>query len=220
MARRRRTPPSPAPPDRLWFKSNENNPSGGGHYIAGNTIIGGWDGIGGEEEGSAHGTFHRNTIVENNTIQDTWDDCIQSEGGDQNVRIRSNDLSGCGPGREDDAIPQTNENLTPILSRRNVFHVSRYVFTLGYPSVPAGMDFDEDCIWSTNENIIKWGSDYYTRRASFQAATGQEENGREGQDCSSPEPSSPTPTRTPTRTPTPTPTRTASRTPTLPPHPT
>src|SRR4030042_415417 len=98
MARRRRTPPSPAPPDRLWFKSNENNPSGGGHYIAGNTIIGGWDGIGGEEEGSAHGTFDRDTIIENNTVRDCWDDGIQSEGGDKNVRIRNNDISGCGAG--------------------------------------------------------------------------------------------------------------------------
>jgi hypothetical protein len=84
--------------DGIWFKSNDNNPSGGGHYIAGNTIIGGWDGIGGEEEGSAHGTFDRDTIVENNTVQDTWDDCIQVEGGDQNVRVRNNDLSGCGTG--------------------------------------------------------------------------------------------------------------------------
>ena len=84
--------------DPIWFKSNDNNPSGGGHYVAGNTIIGGWDGIGGEEEGSAHGTFDRDTIVENNTIRDTWDDCIQVEGGDANVRVRNNDLSGCGTG--------------------------------------------------------------------------------------------------------------------------
>ena len=84
--------------DGIWFKSNDNNPSGGGHYIAGNTIIGGWDGIGGEEEGSAHGTFDRDTIVENNTIRDAWDDCIQVEGGDTNVRVRNNDLSGCGTG--------------------------------------------------------------------------------------------------------------------------
>ena len=84
--------------DGIWFKSNDNNPSGGGHYIAGNTIIGGWDGIGGEEEGSAHGTFDKDTIVENNTVRDAWDDCIQVEGGGQNVRVRNNDLSGCGTG--------------------------------------------------------------------------------------------------------------------------
>jgi hypothetical protein len=96
---RHRTSGSPyGSADGIWFKSNDANPSGGGHYIAGNTIIGGWDGIGGEEEGSRHGTFDRDTIVEDNTVEDTWDDCIQSEGGDQNVRIRNNDLSGCGTG--------------------------------------------------------------------------------------------------------------------------
>ena len=84
--------------DGIWFKSSDANPSGGGHYIAGNTIIGGWDGIGGEEEGSARGTFDRDTVIENNTIRDCWDDGIQSEGGDQNVRIRDNDISGCGAG--------------------------------------------------------------------------------------------------------------------------
>ena len=84
--------------DGIWFKSNDSNPSGGGHYIAGNTIIGGWDGIGGEEEGSAHGTFDRDTTVENNTIVGSADDCIQVEGGDTNVRVRNNDLSGCGIG--------------------------------------------------------------------------------------------------------------------------
>jgi hypothetical protein len=246
--------------DGIWFKSNDNNPSGGGHYIAGNTIIGGWDGIGGEEEGSGHGTFDRDATVENNTIQNTWDDCIQSEGGDQNVRIRNNDLSGCGtgiafaapvtgplyvennyvhdlvtglydnhfcykvgqgsglgttymtrntcvvisaPGQEADGIHQTNENLSAIVSRGNVFNVSRYVFTLGYPSVPSGMDFDEDCIWSTNQNIIKWGSAYYASLASFQSATGQESRGQQTTNCSSQGTPTPTPTATATHTPTP-----------------
>src|SRR4030042_379320 len=60
--------------DGIWFKSNDHNPSGGGHYIAGNTIIGGWDGIGGEEEGSAHGPFDRDTITETKPIPDCWAD--------------------------------------------------------------------------------------------------------------------------------------------------
>jgi hypothetical protein len=84
--------------DGIWFKSNDANPSGGGHYIAGNTIIGGWDGIGGEEEGSAHGSFDGQTIIEGNTIRDTWDDGIQVEGGDQGVRVQNNDISGAGTG--------------------------------------------------------------------------------------------------------------------------
>src|SRR6476646_7344467 len=34
----------------IWFKSSSQRPSGGGHYLAQNTIVGGWDGIGGEVE--------------------------------------------------------------------------------------------------------------------------------------------------------------------------
>jgi parallel beta-helix repeat protein len=174
--------------DGIWFKSRDANPSGGGHYIAGNTIIGGWDGIGGEEEFSAHGSFDGNTVIENNTIQGCADDGIQVEGGDENVIVRNNDISGCGAGVAlaapitgplyiennyihdlvvgtwtaffcfkvgssgggtayltgnicdvdssaeqaqqggADGIQQTNSGLYPIVSRNNVFHVSRYVF--------------------------------------------------------------------------------------------
>jgi parallel beta-helix repeat protein len=84
--------------DGIWFKSGDANPSGGGHYIAGNTIIGGWDGIGGEEEFSAHGAFDKNTVIENNTIRDCWDDGIQVEGGGENIHVAANDISGCGDG--------------------------------------------------------------------------------------------------------------------------
>jgi len=231
--------------DGIWFKSSDNIPSGGGHYIAGNTIIGGWDGIAGEEEGSAHGTFDRDTIVENNTIRDCWDDGIQSEGGDQDVRIRHNDISGCGTGIAfappvtgplyiennrihdlsiglyenlfcfkvgnggggtayltgnvcdvdgsaeasqggADGIHQTNEGLSPIVSRRNIFQVSAYVFILPEFPQPPGTSFDEDCISTTDpERFVKWsGSVYYSSLAQLQTATGAEPNGRQTTDCS------------------------------------
>lgn len=101
----------------IWFKSNDSNPSGGGHLIANNVIIGGWDGIGGEEEGSAHGTFDKNTIVEKNIVRDCWDDGIQSEGGDENVILRENDVSGCGTGIAF-AAPITG----PLTVERNYIH--------------------------------------------------------------------------------------------------
>jgi len=268
---RHRTSGSPyGSADGIWFKSNDANPSGGGHYIAGNTIIGGWDGIGGEEEGSPHGTFDRDTIVEDNTIQDTWDDCIQSEGGDQNVRIRNNDLSGCGTGiafaapmsgplyiegntihdlvtglydnhvcyktgtnaystavsymtgnscdvhggDEANGIHQSGgDNMTPIVSRDNTYDVDGYIYYLGQGGIATGTDFDQDCMFTTNENFAKWNNVYYSTLSSFQAATGQEQNASQGQDCSS----SPPPSPTPTRTPTPTPTSMTSPTPTVPP---
>ncbi len=234
--------------DGIWFKSNDSNPSGGGHYIAGNTIIGGWDGIGGEEEGSAHGSFDGDTTIANNTVRDCADDGIQVEGGDNNVHVSGNDISGCGAGiafaapivgplyvennyihdlvwgwwtaffcfkvgnygggltyltgnicdvdspaeqaQEGgaDAIQQTNYGLSPIVSRNNVFHVSRYVMELWEWPRPAGESFDSDCMTTTDASrFIKWGSAsgtaYYTSLASFQAATGQERSGRQSSQC-------------------------------------
>lgn len=98
LIRFRSAQPTKGPADGIWFKSNDANPSGGGHLISGNRIEGGWDGIGGEEEGSAHGCFDGNTTIENNVVRTCWDDGIQVEGGDRNVRVQGNDVSGCGTG--------------------------------------------------------------------------------------------------------------------------
>jgi hypothetical protein len=84
--------------DGIWFKSTDEDPSGGGHYIAGNTVTGGWDGIGGEAEGDQHGSFDRSTVIEHNTVVDCWDDGIQVEGGNDRVRVTGNVISGCGTG--------------------------------------------------------------------------------------------------------------------------
>jgi hypothetical protein len=84
--------------DDIWFKSNTAKPSGGHHYIAGNTVSGGWDGIGGETEADPHGTFDGDTVIEHNTVSGCWDDGIQAEGGDANVHVRANDVSACGTG--------------------------------------------------------------------------------------------------------------------------
>lgn len=82
----------------VWFKSNSERPSGGGHYIAGNVISGGWDGIGGETENDPNGSFDGDTTIENNTVTECWDDGIQVEGGDDNVIVRGNAITGCGTG--------------------------------------------------------------------------------------------------------------------------
>jgi parallel beta-helix repeat protein len=82
----------------IWFKSNSERPSGGGHVIAGNAISGGWDGIGGENETDPHGTFDRDSTIEGNRIRDCWDDGIQVEGGNANVTVRGNYITRCGSG--------------------------------------------------------------------------------------------------------------------------
>ena len=81
----------------IWVKNVGQN-SGGGHYIADNTIKGGYDGIGGEPEDVIYGGFYRNTVIERNGIDACWDDGIQVEGGNINVAVRDNQITGCGIG--------------------------------------------------------------------------------------------------------------------------
>jgi len=82
----------------IWFKSSSDRPSGGGHYIGGNLVVGGWDGLGGEPEGDPRGAFDRDTLIEANVVRHCADDGIQVEGGGQNVRVVNNEVSGCGTG--------------------------------------------------------------------------------------------------------------------------
>lgn len=92
------TRPGPSKGNGIWFKSNAAQASGGGHQILGNTITGGYDGIGGEEEGSPRGGFDRNTRIEGNTVRNCWDDGIQVEGGGLGTIVRDNMVEECGVG--------------------------------------------------------------------------------------------------------------------------
>ncbi|HEX5503091.1 MAG TPA: right-handed parallel beta-helix repeat-containing protein, partial [Thermomicrobiales bacterium] len=103
--------------DGIWFKSTTKEPSGGGHYIAGNVITGGSDGIGGETESDIHGSFDRDTVIEHNTVRDCNDDGIQIEGGDVNVRVQDNQISGCGLG-----IAFAPNLVGPLYVERNTIH--------------------------------------------------------------------------------------------------
>jgi hypothetical protein len=82
----------------IWFKSNTANPSGGGHQISGNTIKYVHDGIGGEVEDDPHGSFDKDTVIEYNKIDTCFDDGIQVEGGNLNIRVRHNDIQRCNLG--------------------------------------------------------------------------------------------------------------------------
>lgn len=113
--------PLPGGGNGIWFKSNTQNPSGGGHYIANNIINGGFDGIGGEDEVDAHGSFDRNTIIERNKITNCQDDGIQSEGGGDHVAIRDNEIRECGVGIAFAAI-----YTGPMVVERNVIYGSTW----------------------------------------------------------------------------------------------
>lgn len=78
----------------IWVK-NTGAAAGGGHEFTGNTIIGGWDGIGGEPEDETWGVFNGNTTIANNTISECDDDGIQVEGGTHNITVSGNHISGC-----------------------------------------------------------------------------------------------------------------------------
>lgn len=99
----------------IWFKSSSAKPSGGGHYIANNVIVGGWDGIGGEDEGDPHGSFDRTFVIENNAISYCADDGIQVEGGGQYGRVVKNRINECGLG-----IAFANVYLGPLYIESNV----------------------------------------------------------------------------------------------------
>lgn len=78
----------------IWVK-NTGPDAGSGHVFTGNTIIGGWDGIGGEPEDYTWGVFNGNTTIANNVIRDCDDDGIQVEGGTHNIIVAGNTVSGC-----------------------------------------------------------------------------------------------------------------------------
>ncbi|MDP2675097.1 MAG: right-handed parallel beta-helix repeat-containing protein [Dehalococcoidia bacterium] len=81
----------------IWIK-NVGTATGGGHHIAGNTIIGGFDGMGGEPEDQVYGSFYKDSVIENNVVTDCWDDGIQVEGGNINVAVRDNRIERCALG--------------------------------------------------------------------------------------------------------------------------
>ncbi len=121
--------------DGIWFKSNSERPSGGGHTIADNVISGGWDGIGGENENDPHGTLDRDSIVEGNRVRDCWDDGIQIEGGNANVMIRENYVTRCGSG-----IAFAPTLVGPLYVERNVIrdmrvglYENQFCFKVGNP---------------------------------------------------------------------------------------
>ena len=78
----------------IWIK-NTGPGDGGGHVITGNTIVGGYDGIGGEPEDESWGGFNKGAIIEGNTISDCGDDGIQVEGGTANVVVQGNVIKRC-----------------------------------------------------------------------------------------------------------------------------
>jgi len=81
----------------IWLKNYGAN-TGGGHLFSGNTIIGGFDGVGGEPEDQPYGGVYKDTLIERNTVRGCNDDGIQVEGGNVNVHVQDNTVEGCALG--------------------------------------------------------------------------------------------------------------------------
>jgi hypothetical protein len=99
----------------IHFQSDTSRPSGGGHLIADNAILGGYDGIGGATESSPRGAYDGHTLITRNLIRNCFDDGIQVEGGMINVTVSDNRIEECGVG-----VAFSNVRTGPLTITNNV----------------------------------------------------------------------------------------------------
>lgn len=84
--------------DGIFLASTGTTPSGGGHLIVGNDIIGGHDGIGGVPFDQRRAGADRRTTIARNVVHHCGDDGIQVAGGGLDVRVLGNRVVGCAVG--------------------------------------------------------------------------------------------------------------------------
>jgi hypothetical protein len=116
-----------------WSKAHPQGPQaitfsfcGGNHVIRDNEIRAGDgrkfnDAIGGEDNFSLTGFPNADSDIYRNTIRGAWDDGIEAEGGNRNVRIWGNHIEDTATG-----IATTATALGPIYIFRNVYGLSRF----------------------------------------------------------------------------------------------
>jgi hypothetical protein len=98
---------------------------GGNHVIRWNEIYSAAnrfnDGMGGEDNFSTSGFPNRDSDIYGNRISMAWDDGIEAEGGNNNVRIWGNYLDNTATG-----IATTITSVGPVYLFRNVFNRNRF----------------------------------------------------------------------------------------------
>jgi hypothetical protein len=116
-----------------WSKSHPQGPQaitfsfcGGNHVIRDNEIRAGEgrkfnDAIGGEDNYSTTGFPNADTDIYRNRIAGAWDDGIEAEGGNRNVRIWGNQIDDTATG-----IATTVTSVGPVYIFRNVYGRSRF----------------------------------------------------------------------------------------------
>jgi hypothetical protein len=98
---------------------------GGNHVIRNNEITSSPghyfnDGIGGEDNFSDTGFPNADSDIYGNVVTHAWDDAIEAEGGNRNVRIWGNSLDNTGTG-----VATTVTHWGPVYIFRNVYKYSR-----------------------------------------------------------------------------------------------
>ena len=116
-----------------WSKAHPQGPQaitfsfcGGNHVIRDNEIFAGDgrkfnDAIGGEDNFTLTGSPNADTDIYRNRITGAWDDGIEAEGGNRNVRIWGNTIDDTATG-----IATTATSVGPIYIFRNVYDRSRF----------------------------------------------------------------------------------------------
>ena len=110
----------PAGPQGITFSY-----CGGNHVFRWNEIYSSQnhfnDAMGGEDNFSTGGFPNKDSDVYGNRIEMTWDDGLEIEGGDQNVRVWGNYLNNTATG-----IASTIDSVGPLYIFRNVYNRSRF----------------------------------------------------------------------------------------------
>jgi hypothetical protein len=110
----------PAGPQGITFSY-----CGGNHVFRWNEIYSSQnhfnDAMGGEDNFSTGGFPNKDSDVYGNRIEMTWDDGLEIEGGDENVRVWGNYLNNTATG-----IASTIDSVGPLYIFRNVYNRSRF----------------------------------------------------------------------------------------------
>ena len=113
----------PAGPQAVTFSY-----CGGQNVYRWNEIDGGAnhfnDGIGGEDNFSTSGFPNRDSDVYGNKVQNVWDDGLEIEGGNNNVRVWGNYVNNSGTG-----ISSTVTSVGPLYIFRNVWNRNKFLQT-------------------------------------------------------------------------------------------
>ena len=136
---------------------------GGNHVIRHNDIHGGSkhfnDAIGGEDNFTRTGFPNRDSDIYGNAISEAWDDGIEAEGGNNNVRVWGNYLDRTATG-----IATTVTSIGPVYVFRNVFNRNQF-----FEKVASDADERQPFFKSGSDSSLGDGRRYLLHNTMLQA---------------------------------------------------